>query len=223
MKNRIPAILLCSLLAVGIAGCAAQGQEAAGEAGSMASEIIASLPDADGSSGVSGSEADSSTVAPEPSKTESEPPSAESEASRPAEGKNPETEPVPSSKGNAGSSASPPQSTPPKQNEPAKPDPVNPPAQEQKPEPPESSAPAFDIDYWIKYAQDYAQKVGLRLESSTTACWDNPIGANAKCKYLERDIQDRLNRYARDEEITDVWIWAESLGNGDYNLYIGYA
>ena len=37
------------------------------------------------------------------------------------------------------------------------------------------------------------------------------------------DIQSRLNRYANDEDITDVWIWAEPTGNGRYDLYIGYA
>ncbi len=99
----------------------------------------------------------------------------------------------------------------------------------EKPKPTETSAPvtetepAFDIDYWISYAQNYAKSVGLRLESSAVDCWDNPISANAKCKYLERDIQSCLNRYARDEEITDVWIWAEPTENESYNLYIGYA
>ena len=40
---------------------------------------------------------------------------------------------------------------------------------------------------------------------------------------LERDIKNRLNRYSKDEDITDVWIWAVDLGNGSYDLYIGYA
>ena len=40
---------------------------------------------------------------------------------------------------------------------------------------------------------------------------------------LERDIKSRLNRYAKDEDITDVWIWAEATGNDCYDLYIGYA
>lgn len=83
--------------------------------------------------------------------------------------------------------------------------------------------PEFDINYWISFAQNYAKSVGLRLESSAVDCWDNPIPANAKCKYLERDIKSRLNRYAKDEDITDVWIWAEKVSDNSYEIYIGYA
>lgn len=99
----------------------------------------------------------------------------------------------------------------------------------ENPNPTESSAPitetepVFDIDYWISYAQNYAKSVGLQLESSAVDCWDNPIPANAKCKYLERDIKSRLNRYAKDEDITDVWIWAEKVSDNFYEIYIGYA
>lgn len=89
--------------------------------------------------------------------------------------------------------------------------------------PSETEAPPFDIDYWIGFAQDYAVSVGLRLESSAVSCWDNPITAGAHCIYLERDIQGTLNKYSRDSEITDVWIWAEKRSDGSYDLYIGYA
>ncbi len=89
-----------------------------------------------------------------------------------------------------------------------------------EPEPPE---PAFSIDHWIAYAQNYAKGAGLKLDTTAVDCWDNPIAAGAHCKYLERDIQSRLNRYAKDETITDVWIWAESRSDGSYDLYIGYA
>ena len=98
--------------------------------------------------------------------------------------------------------------------------------QPQEPEPPaaeEPAEPAFDIQTWIDYAKAYAESVGLRLESSAVDCWDNPISAGTHCSYLERDIQSRLNRYARDEDITDVWIWAEARADGKYDLYIGYA
>lgn len=81
----------------------------------------------------------------------------------------------------------------------------------------------FDINYWISFAQSYAKSVGLRLESSAIDCWDNPISANAKCKYLERDIKSRLNHYARAEDVTDVWIWAETVADNSYEIYIGYA
>ena len=83
--------------------------------------------------------------------------------------------------------------------------------------------PVFDIGYWISYAQNYAQSVGLRLESYAVECWDNPITAGPHSTCLERDIQGMLGRYAGDEDITDVWIWSESIGNGEYNIYIGYA
>ena len=83
--------------------------------------------------------------------------------------------------------------------------------------------PTFDIGYWVGYAQNYAAGVGLALESSAVDCWDNPIPAGAHCNNIEGDIQSRLNRYANDPDITDVWIWYESAGGGSYNIYIGYA
>lgn len=91
------------------------------------------------------------------------------------------------------------------------------------PEPTRPAEPAFDINYWITYAEIYAESVGLRLERSAVDCWDNPISANAKCKYLERDIKSRLNYYAKAEDITDVWIWAEKVADNSYEIYIGYA
>ena len=81
----------------------------------------------------------------------------------------------------------------------------------------------FDINYWITFAKEYAVSVGLILYSTAVDCWDNPIRAGAHCIYLERDIISRLNRYARDEDITDVWIWAEPTDNDCYDIYIGYA
>ena len=119
--------------------------------------------------------------------------------------------------------SSPTETTPPKASEPPE-EPAE--TQPQEPEPPaaeESTEPAFDIQIWIDYAKAYAESVGLRLESSAVDCWDNPISAGTHCSYLERDIQSRLNRYTRDEDITDVWIWAEARSDGKYDLYIGYA
>lgn len=83
--------------------------------------------------------------------------------------------------------------------------------------------PSFDIGYWVGYAQSYATGFGLTLESSAVDCWDNPIPAGAYCNNIDGDIQSRLNRYANDPDITDVWIWYESAGDGSYNIYIGYA
>ena len=88
---------------------------------------------------------------------------------------------------------------------------------------PTETKPDFNIDYWITYAKGYAENVGLKLDSEAVYCWDNPIRAGAHCIYLERDIQSRLNRYKNVEDITAVWIWAEELSEGIYDLYIGYA
>ena len=82
---------------------------------------------------------------------------------------------------------------------------------------------SFDIDYWISLARGMAEEKGLHLDPSAMDCWDNPITANASCIYIERDLNSRLSRYAGDEEITDVWIWYEDLGNQQYLIYIGYA
>lgn len=88
----------------------------------------------------------------------------------------------------------------------------------------ESPEEPFDIESWILYAQNYAvNSAKLNLEPSAIYCWDTPIVAGSHCIYLERDISDRLNQYGENPSITDVWIWAEPLGNGSYNLFIGYA
>ena len=91
-----------------------------------------------------------------------------------------------------------------------------------EPEHKEKPAP-FDIDNWIAYARSYAENKGLVLSDTAVDCWDNPIRAGTHCIYLERDIQIRLDRYAKDEDITDVWIWAEATGSDCYDIYIGYA
>ena len=92
-----------------------------------------------------------------------------------------------------------------------------------EPKPELESAPDFDINHWISFAQTYAQNVGLVLSPDAIDCWDNPTNANARCIYLERDLSARLNRYAIEEDIIDVWIWYEDLGGGEYLIYIGYA
>lgn len=95
--------------------------------------------------------------------------------------------------------------------------------QETTPAPEEPAVPEFNIQTWIDYAKTYAVSVGLRLESSAVDCWDNPITTGAYSTCLERDIAGRLDRYSRDEDITDVWIWAQARSDGSYDLYIGYA
>lgn len=81
----------------------------------------------------------------------------------------------------------------------------------------------FDINYWISYAQNYAQSIGLTLDETATECWDNPISANANIKNIGADIESRLNRYKNVEGFTSVWIWAEKISDAQYELYIGYA
>ena len=100
------------------------------------------------------------------------------------------------------------------------------PTQPQEPEPEltsEPEPPDFNIDEWITFAKSYAGNVGLELNPDAVYCWDTPITAGSHCLYLERDITNRLDRYSRDDDITAVWIWAESRGDGNYDLYIGYA
>ena len=81
----------------------------------------------------------------------------------------------------------------------------------------------FDINYWISYAQNYAQSIGLILDETATECWDNPISANANNKNIGSDIEGRLNRYKNIEGFTFVWIWAEKISDTQYEFYIGYA
>ena len=105
---------------------------------------------------------------------------------------------------------------------PKEPEPSAPPV-ETEPEPEPEPEPTFDINYWISYAQGVAVSKGLTLESSAVDCWDNPITADTDCIYLERDINSRMSRYAKDEDITDVWIWYECVGTNSYLIYVGYA
>lgn len=116
----------------------------------------------------------------------------------------------------------------PTQTESKEPEPeVTPPAVTEQPpvttEAPGEIEPVFDIGYWISFAKGYAESVGLALDSEAVYCWDSPLGAGAHSKYLERDITACLNRYAKDEEITAVWVWAEPTGDNTFDLYIGYA
>ena len=81
----------------------------------------------------------------------------------------------------------------------------------------------FDINYWISYAQNYAQSIGLTLDETAIECWDNPISANVNNKNIGIDVESRLNRYKNVEGFTSVWIWAEKISDAQYELYIGYA
>lgn len=91
-------------------------------------------------------------------------------------------------------------------------------------------ADAFDINYWVQYAKDYAESIGLTLDPTMTKdanCWDTPIAAYYKCIYLERDIQSRMGYYKKCIEYYGfegyVWAWAEEVKPGVYDLYVFYA
>ena len=209
MKNaRIIAVL--ALLALSLSGCANAGRSEVAAPSSqetvMADPVQGTMPQESTTDSVS-----ESTEIPAESMVEPKTEKAQSEVSIPAKEETPPTV------------SSPTETVPPKASEP----PTEPMAtQPQEPEPPVAEDPtesAFDIQTWIDYAKAYAESVGLRLESSAVDCWDNPIDADADCIYLERDICSRLNRYAADETITDVWVWYEAVGANSYLIYIGYA
>ena len=87
----------------------------------------------------------------------------------------------------------------------------------------EPEKPPFRIEDWIQFAQNYATNtLHLTLNEEAIYCSDNLIAANEKSLFLERDIKSRLNLYKR-QGITDIWVWAEEISPGAYNLYIGYA
>lgn len=88
--------------------------------------------------------------------------------------------------------------------------------------PKEEVKPSFDVNSSVNYAKSYAQSIGLKLDSTATDCWDNPITANAKRTGIRDDIQNRLNRYKNVEGFTAVWVWAENVSDTEYEIYIGY-
>ena len=211
MKNaKIIAVL--ALLTLSLSGCANVDRSEVSAPSSqetvMAEPAQSTVPQEQATVSVSGSTEVPAEITAEPEPVETKP-----EVSTPAKEETPPTV------------SSPTETTPPKASEPEPPtEPMA--TQPQEPESPaeeEPTEPAFDIQTWIDYAKAYAESIGLRMESSAVDCWDNPISVGTHCSYLERDIQSRLNRYARDEDITDVWIWAEARSDGKYDLYIGYA
>lgn len=114
----------------------------------------------------------------------------------------------------------PPGSTP---SEPAS-EPETPPQRTEEPSKPtpEPTTPAFDVSGYVSFAKNYAQSIGLSLDSTATGCWDTPIEAHAGCIYLERDIRDRLDWYL-DSGFTAIWVWSVDLGGGNHEIFIGYA
>ena len=204
-------IVVLVLLTLSFSGCANADYfdgTSSSEETAMTEPVLSTAPQEQATVPVS-----ESTEIPAESTAEPETEKAQPKISTPAKEETPPTVNIPT------------ETTPPKASEPEPPEePTETQPQESKPpDEEEPTEPAFDIQTWIDYAKAYAESVGLRLESSAVDCWDNPIDAAADRIYLEWDICSRLNRYAADETITDVWVWYEAVGANSYLIYIGYA
>lgn len=87
---------------------------------------------------------------------------------------------------------------------------------------PQPEEKVFDMGYWLGYAKDYAVGIGLRLDENATDSWDTPIRCSSKTEdVLAAYIRDDLTYCKNEEGCTAVWIWAEQVGDGQYELFIG--
>lgn len=233
-KMKRYALLLAGLTLLSLAGCGTTQTPSTAKDNSSFADTPADVPSAtEISDDITAEESALPAAEPESSETAEQFPAqtAEEKAQEMPPKENTAT-PPPAQSEKPIETQTPTQPEPPKPEE-SKPDPPQPvqpqtpvPTEPASTEPPQESAeikPEFNINDWIDYAKNYAVSVGLRLESSAVDCWDNPITAGAHSSCLQRDIESRLNRYSRDEDITDVWIWAEKRSDGSYDLYIGYA
>lgn len=220
MKKRLLAIALCGLMLTILSACSADTASSSekNQTSTVTSEESSEMSHLEESIHVPESsipQTDSSSQAMDEEKQEKNPVTqTDSEKTAadqpPAEAKNPDPKPTPEP-----APAPDPEPIP----EPT-PEPTPEPAPDPKPtEPP---VPAFDVEGYVEMAKSYGQSIGLKLDSSATACWDNPIYANADSLYIQRDLQDTLDWY-KDSGFTSFWVWTENLGNNDYHIYIGYA
>ncbi len=204
--EKMLAALLAGLIILSLTGCGADKINDGSESGAISTEssITATVTDSTSeptaeSSLHAGTESTTKSTA-EKEKPESTAPAdsgRKADTAKPAETESPESKPTESPKS------------------------VDPtPTETEKPKP---ADPQFDINYWIEFARKYAENIGLAINPEAVSCWDNPIIAGPNSKYLERDIKTRMNRYKNVEGFTDIWVWAESDGNGNYRLFIGYA
>ena len=202
MKKRLLAIALCGLMLTILSACSADTASSSekNQTSTVTSEESSEMSQPEGSLPVpesSSSQTDSASQAIDEEKDDKEP-VAQTDSEKtaadqlPAEEKNPEPKPNPE------------------------------PTPAPDPKPTEPPVPAFDVEGYVEMAKSYGQSIGLKLDSSATACWDNPIYANADSLYIQRDLQDTLNWY-KDSGFTSFWVWTENLGNNDYHIYIGYA
>ncbi|MDO4846917.1 MAG: hypothetical protein Q3968_02170 [Clostridiaceae bacterium] len=217
--EKMLAVLLAGLITLSLAGCAADKANNNAESGAVSTESSitatdnASEPTAE-SSLPAGTESSTESTA-EKEKAESTAPAGngKTETAKPAE-----TEPP---------TAPPKQTESPKVTEPPESKPTESPksvdSTPTETEKPELADPQFDINHWIEFARKYAESIGLAIDPEAVSCWDNPIIAGPNSKHLERDIKTRMNRYKNVEGFTDIWVWAEPDGSGNYRLFIGYA
>ena len=219
--EKMLAALLAGLITLSLAGCAADKANDNTESGAVSTESSITATETDKASEPT---AESSLPAGTESTAESTAEKEKESSTAPADSGKPET----AKPADTESPTVPPKQTePPKVTEPPESKPtespksVDPtPTETEKPKPADSQ---FDINYWIEFARKYAENIGLSINPEAVSCWDNPIIAGPNSKYLERDIKTRMNRYKNVEGFTDIWVWAESDGNGNYRLFIGYA
>lgn len=218
--GKMLAALLAGLITLSLAGCAADKATDNTESGAVSTESSITVTDnSSESTAESGLPAESeiktgeSTAEKEKEISTAPADSGKTETAKPADTESP--------------TAPPKQTEPPKVTEPpeSKPDETpksvdSTPTETTNPEP---ASPQFDINYWIEFARKYAESIGLAINPEAVSCWDNPIIAGPNSKYLERDIKARMNRYKNVEGFTDIWVWAEPDGSGNYSLFIGYA
>lgn len=219
-KRETVVILIAAIIALGLAGCRAEKDNAGSIAVNTESSITETVSD------ISETPADASS-----NKTAEITEKPESSAPTESSNINNLTESTTQNNGEPKKTEKPKAPTEPEtrktesEKPPAPTEPVSKPEETQKQaesSEPEKQEAEFNIDYYIKSAQEYAVKSGLKLDSQAKYCWDNPIAAGETCRYTERDIKEYIDRYARSPEITAVWIWAEENGK-DYEIYIGYA
>ena len=219
LKNKIILAVISAIIALGLAGCRTEKDNAESAAVNTESSITETASDISEPP----ADAQSNKTAEVTEKPESSAPTersninnlTESTMQNNGEPKKPEKPKTPESETRKTESEKPPAPT----------ESVSESEEIQKPSEssePEKQEPEFNIDYYIKSAQEYAVKSGLKLDRQAKYCWDNPIAAGKSCRYTERDIKSYIDRYARLPEITAVWIWAEENGK-DYEVYIGYA
>lgn len=219
--EKMLAALLAGLITLSLAGCAADKANDNTESGAVSTESSitatetdkASEPTAESSLPAGTESTAESTAEKEKESSTALADSGKPETAKPADIESPTVPPK---------QTEPPKVTEPPESKPTEsPKSVDPtPTETEKPKPADSQ---FDINYWIEFARKYAENIGLAINPEAVSCWDNPIIAGPNSKYLERDIKTRMNRYKNVEGFTDIWVWAESDGNGNYRLFIGYA